>query len=103
MLVVLHLDPNPESKLAAILADVFLTSLAVSYGHGALAVILSGAGHDGAARAAALRLAGGTVVAQDGETSEYFGMSGAAIEEGAVDLIEPLREIGSAVVGFARA
>ena len=84
-------------------ADVFLTSLALAYGTGTLAVILSGAGHDGAAGAAAVKLAGGTVIAQDRESAEYFGMPGAAIEEHAVDQVLPLGDVAVAVLEFVQA
>jgi two-component system chemotaxis response regulator CheB len=66
-------------------------------------VILSGAGHDGAAGAAAVKLAGGRVIAQDRETADYFGMPGAAVEEGAVDRVLPLGEIAAAVLQFVQA
>jgi two-component system chemotaxis response regulator CheB len=99
----LRLGHDPPIRLLRPSADIFLTSLALAFGPGALAVILSGAGHDGAAGAAAIRSAGGSVVAQDEQTSEYFGMPGAAVEEGAVDQIRPLGELASAIVDFVRA
>ena len=84
-------------------ADVFLTSLALAYGTGTLAVILSGAGHDGAAGAAAVKLAGGRVVAQDEATAEYFGMPGAVVEEGAADHVLPLGRIAAGILEFVQA
>jgi two-component system chemotaxis response regulator CheB len=41
---------------------------------------------------------GGTIIAQDQATSEFFGMPGAAIQSGSVDFILPLAEISSALV-----
>jgi two-component system chemotaxis response regulator CheB len=64
-------------------ADVLLLSIARDHPGRCLAVILSGTGLDGAAGAAAVKQAGGTVVAQDEATSEHFGMPGAAILAGA--------------------
>jgi two-component system chemotaxis response regulator CheB len=55
-------------------------------------------GSAGAAGAAAAKSAGGTVLAQDEATSEYFGMPGAAILAGGVDEVLPLGLIGPAVL-----
>ena len=41
---------------------------------------------------------GGTVIAQDEGSSDFFGMPGAAIQTGNVDFILPLDEIASALV-----
>jgi two-component system, chemotaxis family, protein-glutamate methylesterase/glutaminase len=83
-------------------ADVLLLSLAQNHGGRCLAVILSGTGIDGAAGAAAVKSAGGTVLAQDEATSEYFGMPGAAILAGGVDEVLPLDSIGPAVLEHMR-
>ena len=99
----IELGQGPPVRRLRPSADVFLTSLALAFGPGTLAVILSGAGHDGAAGAAAVKLAGGTVIAQDQETAEYFGMPGAAIEEHAVDQVLPLGDVAVAVVEFVQA
>jgi two-component system chemotaxis response regulator CheB len=99
----LELGHGPPVRRLRPSADVFLTSFALAYGAGTLAVILSGAGHDGAAGAAAVKLAGGRVIAQDEETAEYFGMPGAAIEEGAVDHVIPLDQVAGAVLQFVQA
>jgi two-component system, chemotaxis family, protein-glutamate methylesterase/glutaminase len=81
-------------------ADALLLSIAKEYDGRCLAVVLSGTGVDGAAGAAAVKQAGGTVLAQDEATSEHFGMPGAAILTGAVDHVLPLRKIGAAVIDF---
>jgi chemotaxis response regulator CheB len=56
---------------------------------------------DGAAGAAAVKQAGGRVLAQNEATSQYFGMPGAAILAGGVDEVLPLDEIAPAVVRTA--
>jgi two-component system chemotaxis response regulator CheB len=98
-----ELGQGPPVRQLRPSADVFLTSLALAYGTGTLAVVLSGAGHDGAAGAAAVKVAGGTVIAQDEDTAEYFGMPRAAIDEGAVDHVVPLEAVAPALVDFVQA
>jgi two-component system chemotaxis response regulator CheB len=82
-------------------ADVLLLSLAQNHRGPCTAIVLSGTGIDGAAGAAAVKRAGGRVLAQDEATSQYFGMPGAAILAGGVDEVLPLDEIASAVLQWA--
>ena len=95
----LHLDRSALVHHVRPSADVLLLSLASSgMAARSVVVVLSGTGIDGAAGAAAVKRAGGTVLAQDEETSQYFGMPGAAILAGGVDRVLPLREIAPAVI-----
>lgn len=79
-------------------ADLLFESVAAGYGERAIAVVLSGSGSDGASGIQAIKQKGGTTIAQDKETSEMFGMPGAAIATGSVDFVLPLDEIGPALV-----
>ena len=79
-------------------ADLMFESIAAAYGDRALAVVLTGSGHDGAMGVTAIKQRGGTVVAQDEGSSEFFGMPSAAIKTGAVDFILPLDEIAAKVI-----
>jgi two-component system chemotaxis response regulator CheB len=72
--------------------DVLLRSLADVAGAGAVAVVLTGMGRDGAAGAAKVREAGGLAIAQDEDSSAVFGMPKVASELG-VDLVLPPAEI----------
>src|SRR2546428_6847070 len=74
-------------------ADLLFESVAASYGKRAIAVVLTGTGHDGSIGVTAIKQRGGTVLAQDEAPSELFGMPSAAIRTGAVDFILPLDEI----------
>jgi two-component system, chemotaxis family, protein-glutamate methylesterase/glutaminase len=74
--------------------DPMLRSVAKAYGGHALAVILTGMGQDGAAGSRAIDAAGGSVIAQDEQTSVVWGMPGAAVQTGTCDAVLPLGEIG---------
>jgi two-component system chemotaxis response regulator CheB len=77
--------------------DVLLASMASSYGARCLAVVLSGAGRDGAEGTLAMKSAGSLVIAQSPETAEYPSMPLAAAEAGA-DLVLPVYEIGRVLI-----
>ena len=79
-------------------ADLLFESVAAIYKDRAIAVILTGTGSDGTMGVQAIKKMGGTVIAQDERTSEFFGMPGAAINTGNVDFVLPLDEIASALV-----
>ena len=79
-------------------ADLLFESVAASYKDRSIAVVLSGSGGDGSMGVKAIKKMGGTVLAQDQRTSEFFGMPGAAIDSGSVDFILPLEEIAAALV-----
>jgi two-component system chemotaxis response regulator CheB len=46
----------------------------------------------------AVKNRGGTVIAQDESSSEFFGMPGAAIRTGSVDFVLPLAEIAPSLI-----
>ena len=79
-------------------ADLLFESAAASYKDRAIAVVLTGSGSDGAMGVKAIKKMGGTVIAQNEATAEFFGMPGAAIQSGNVDFVLALREIPSALV-----
>lgn len=68
-------------------ADLLFDSVATVVGRRAVAVVLSGAGADGAVGAMRVKAAGGLVVAQTEFSAQISGMPGAAIRTGAVDLV----------------
>lgn len=91
--VTLHLDQNPPENFCRPAVDPMLRSVATSFGSAALAIILTGMGHDGAKGATALVSAGGAVIAQDQATSVVWGMPQAAARAGVCSAILPLDEI----------
>lgn len=78
-------------------ADLLFESVAAAYGERAIAVVLTGTGHDGSMGVTAIKQRGGTVIAQDERSSQFFGMPAAAIKTGAVDFVLALDEIASAL------
>jgi two-component system chemotaxis response regulator CheB len=82
-------------------ADLLFESVAASYGDRVIAVVLSGTGSDGAMGLEAVKKMGGTVIAQDEQTAEFFGMPRAAIKTGTVDFVLPLEEIAPALLQLA--
>lgn len=96
----LSLSSSPAVHFLRPSADPLFQSLADSCGERAVAVVLTGTGSDGTAGARAVKAGGGTVIAQDKQTSEFFGMPSAAIASGAVDAVLPLAEIAPALVSL---
>jgi len=91
----LVLDPETDVGPHRPSADLLLDSMASAAGAGAVGVMLTGMGRDGARGVDAVRRAGGSVIAQDEQSSALFGMPKAAAEAGATVL--PLSEIAGAL------
>jgi len=78
-------------------ADLLFESVAAAYGEQAIAVVLTGTGRDGSMGVTAIKERGGTVIAQDEASSEFFGMPLAAIRTGTVDFVLSLEEMPAAL------
>ncbi len=83
--------------------DPMLSSLAEACEGRALGVILSGMGRDGALGAKDLVAAGGTIFAQDADSSAVWGMPGAVARAGLASMIAPPDRLGDAVMAQAAA
>lgn len=79
--------------------DVLLESVAEAFGAGAVGVILTGMGRDGALGIKTLHDRGGQTIAQDKESSVIFSMAKEAIRLGGVDNVLPLPKISEAIIG----
>ncbi len=79
-------------------ADVLFITMAISYREEAIAVILSGAGQDGAIGSLAVKKAGGKTIVQ--EDPEFTSMPEAAIKVDDVDFIVPLAEIAPLLINL---
>ncbi len=103
-----HLLVNPDGTLSLShselvhfvrpSADLLFESVAASYRERAIAVVLTGAGRDGAMGIEAVKKMGGTTIAQDEKTAEHAGMPSAAIATHKVDFVLQLDEIPSALI-----
>lgn len=85
-------------------ADLLLTTLAVTSGARAIAVVLSGRGNDAATGASAVHRFGGTVIASTALTSTQAAMPQATIDrDDAVDHVVPLDDIAELLLALTTA
>jgi len=82
--------------------DSFFRSLARGAGPGAVGIVLSGTGSDGAAGLREIHAAGGITIAQDPDSAEHDGMPRAAIATGVVDLVLRPERIAEELAEIAR-
>lgn len=81
--------------------DVLFRSMAKELGRGAVAVVLTGMGSDGAEGMKAVRDAGGHTIAQDQATSLIYGTPGVAVAIDAACESLPLNEIAPRLIALA--
>ncbi|KRR10648.1 chemotaxis protein [Bradyrhizobium jicamae] len=86
---------EPRGQRAPI--DLFFRSLAEQHGDG-FAVILTGAGSDGAIGIKAVKESGGLILVQDPGEAEHDSMPRSAISTGIVDFVLPLSELANRLV-----
>lgn len=82
--------------------DLTLAALARHCGSGAMGVLLTGMGRDGARGMGEIAHAGGITIAQDETSSIVFGMPQAAINAGVARFVLPLDRIAPALTRFVR-
>ena len=92
-----RLDDGPPVNGHKPAVDLLFRSTAQNVGPSAMGVLLTGMGNDGACGLKELQEAGATTIAQDEDTSLIWGMPGAAVKLGAVDMVLPLNEIAAEV------
>ena len=78
-------------------ADSLFDSVCETFGRGAVGVILTGMGSDGARGLKCMLEAGAVTIAQDEETSTVFGMPKAAAERGAAEVVLPIEDIAEEI------
>jgi two-component system chemotaxis response regulator CheB len=94
----LRLHRGPMENSCRPSADVLFRSAAATCGAGVLAVVLTGMGQDGLRGAAAVRQAGGQVLAQDEASSVVWGMPGQVVRAGLAERVLPLGDIAGEIV-----
>lgn len=83
--------------------DVLFESAAHQLGDAVVAVLLTGASHDGARGAASIRARGGLVLVQDPASAEAPTMPLSAIQAGAADRVLSLEQVGATLNELAGA
>ena len=82
--------------------DVLFHSIAQQFGGNALAVILTGIGHDGTKGMLEMKQQGSPTIGQDEATSVVYGMPKSAFDVGAVDRQYPLQDIAGAIMAIVK-
>ncbi len=90
---VIELNQDEMVNFCRPAADPMIMSLNSIYGRQLLLTILTGMGHDGLQGAKAVHQSGGTVVAQDKNSSVVWGMPRAVTEANIASAILPLQDI----------
>jgi two-component system chemotaxis response regulator CheB len=83
-------------------ADILFKSAAKYWGPGAISVVMTGMGCDGAEGTRHIRLAGGITIAQDESSSMIYGMPKAAFDTGCVDMVLPLDQIPQQLIDLTK-
>jgi two-component system CheB/CheR fusion protein len=98
----LRLAASTEPRHVNTAIDALFGSMAGDRGEGAVGVVLSGTGSDGALGLKAIKMGGGITLAQggDGAGPEHNGMPSAAIAAGAVDLILPVEDMAARILSI---
>lgn len=95
-----HLNQDPPESFCRPAVDPMFRSIMKTYGGAVLCVILTGMGNDGLKGSQGIVDAGGTIFAQDEETSVVWGMPGAVAGAGICSLIAPLDELPDQITRF---
>lgn len=96
--IVLGINHDAQENSCRPAVDVLFRSAARTYGANVLAVVLTGMGSDGTRGSAAIREAGGEVIAQDEASSVVWGMPGSVVTASLADGVYALSSIAPELV-----
>ncbi len=96
--VVLEHNELPPEHSCRPAVDPLFRSVAETFGPNALALVLTGMGHDGVQGCRAISDKGGQVIVQDEASSVVWGMPGYVAQAGLAEEILPLRDIAGEIV-----
>ncbi|MDY9927173.1 chemotaxis protein CheB [Methanosarcina sp.] len=96
----LQLQKRTETGGLHLPVNLFFRSLALNKQELSIGIILSGTGEDGTLGARAIKDAGGMVIVQSPESSEYDGMPRSAIATGLADYILPPAEMPAQLIAY---
>lgn len=99
----LRLSLEPSTTLFRPSVDVMMTSVARLFGPSALGVIMTGMGRDGADGMKAIKLAGGTTIAEAEETAVINGMPGVVVQAGLAHYVAPHYRIAELIAREVKA
>jgi two-component system chemotaxis response regulator CheB len=89
------LDDGPQINFCKPAVDPMFSSAAETWGSWNLALVLTGMGSDGTRGAADIVAAGGSVIAQDEDTSVVWGMPGSVSKAGLCCAVLPIDQIAA--------
>ena len=98
--VKIALGDDPPVNFCKPAVDPLFSSAADVWGSALLALVLTGMGNDGTRGAADIVAAGGSVIAQNEETSVVWGMPRSVAQAGLCSAVLPLGEIAPKVLGL---
>ncbi len=96
----IQMNQNPPENFCRPAVDPMLRSVVKIYGSKVLTAILTGMGSDGLKAGKMVTEEGGTVVAQDEDTSIVWGMPGAVAEAGICSAVLPIEKLGAHIMDF---
>lgn len=95
--VVIRTPSRPEHTFMPSV-DIMMESVLEAYGADTIGVLMTGMGNDGAKAMAKIHEAGGITIAESEESAVVWGMPGAAVALGAVQVIAPSWEIAAEII-----